>query len=172
MTLVQPPVDRRSLPLVPTTRHGSRSLMTCFFRCGNACDHPEPNRTQHGHIQDEIASALERRAVLKGAAVGSGALVLGGVAGGVLSSPAAAEPGAVPPAGRDGLASASFKPVPPNKRDALVVAEGFTSSVVIRWGDPVVSGRAGIQPVPAVGCGGSQAVRLQQRLRGPDPVAR
>ena len=120
--------------------------MTCFFRCGNACDHPEPNRTEHGHIQDEIATALQRRAVLQGAAVGSGALVLGGVAGGVLSAPAAAEPGAASPAGRDGLATASFKPVPPNKRDALVVAEGFTSSVVIRWGDPVVNGAPSFNP--------------------------
>src|SRR5688572_32449928 len=113
MTLVQPPVDRRPLPLVPTTRHGSRSLMTCFFRCGNACDHPEPNRTDNGHIQDEIAAALQRRAVLKGAAVGSGVLVLGGVAGGMLSAPAAAEPELAPRAGARGLANAAFRPVRP-----------------------------------------------------------
>ena len=30
-------------PDVRGNRHGSRSRMTCFFRCGNACDHPEPN---------------------------------------------------------------------------------------------------------------------------------
>jgi secreted PhoX family phosphatase len=115
--------------------------MTCLFRCGNACDHPEPNRTDNGHIQDEIATALQRRAVLKGAAVGSGALVIGGAAGGVLSAPAAAaEPESAPTAGRGGLAEASFRPVQPNKRDAVVVAEGFTSSVVIRWGDPVLPG--------------------------------
>jgi hypothetical protein len=143
MTLVQPPVDRRTLPLTPVTRHGSRSLMTCLFRCGNACDHPEPNRTDNGHIQDEIATALQRRAVLKGAAVGSGALVLGGAAGGVVSAPAAAAgpeaPAAAAGAGGS-LAAASFRPVRPNKRDAVVVADGFTSSVVIRWGDPVVPG--------------------------------
>ena len=121
--------------------------MTCFFRCGNACDHPEPNRPDNGHIQDEIATALQRRAVLKGAAVGSGALVLGGVAGGVLSAPAAAEPELAPGAGGRGLATAAFRPVPPNKRDAFTVAEGFASSVVIRWGDPVVAGRAGVRPL-------------------------
>ena len=82
MTLVQPPADRRVLPLTPTTRHGSRSLMTCFFRCGNASTTRSPTARGNGHIQDEIATALQRRAVLKGAAVGSGALVLGGVAGG------------------------------------------------------------------------------------------
>jgi uncharacterized protein len=142
MTLVDPPVDRRPLPLIPATRHGSRSYMTCLFRCGNACDHPEPNRTDNGHIQDEISTALQRRAVLKGAAVGSGALVLGGAAGGVLTAPAAAEPMAAAPAtgGGRSLATAQFRPVRPNKRDAVVVADGFTSSVVIRWGDPVLPG--------------------------------
>ena len=146
MTLVQPPVDRRVLPLTPTTRHGSRSLMTCFFRCGNACDHPEPNRTDNGHIQDEIATALQRRAVLKGAAIGSGALVLGGVTGGVWSAPAAALPELAAGAGSRGLASAAFRPVRPNKRDAFTVAEGFASSVVIRWGDPVVAGAPRFDP--------------------------
>ena len=120
--------------------------MTCFFRCGNACDHPEPNRSDNGHIQEEIATALQRRAVLKGAAVGSGALVLGGVAGGVLSAPAAAEQELPPGIGTRGLASAAFRPVRPNKRDAFTVAEGFTSSVVIRWGDPVVAGAPRFDP--------------------------
>ena len=146
MTLVQPPVDRPVLPLTPTTRHGSRSLMTCFFRCGNACDHPEPNRTDNGHIQDEIATALQRRAVLKGAAVGSGALVLGGAAVGVLSAPAAAEPALAPHGNPRGLANAAFRPVAPNKRDAFSVAEGFASAVVIRWGDPVVAGAPRFDP--------------------------
>jgi secreted PhoX family phosphatase len=145
MTLVQPPVDRPLLPLTPTARHGSRSRMTCFFRCGNACDHPEPNRSGNGHVQDEITTALRRRAVLQGAAAGSGALVLGGAAGGVLGAPAAAAPG-VPRAGRGDLATASFRPVPPNKRDAVVVPDGFTSSVVMRWGDPVVAGAPAFDP--------------------------
>jgi secreted PhoX family phosphatase len=32
-----------------------------------------------------------------------------------------------------------FTPVPPNKEDALTVAEGYTSGVVARWGDPVTA---------------------------------
>ena len=82
MTQTPLPDGRRLLSLTPTasTVHGSRSRMTCFYRCGNACDHPEPNTSDAGHVRDEIARAVARRAVLKGAAVGSGALVLGGLA--------------------------------------------------------------------------------------------
>lgn len=60
------PAKRTLLPLQPVSgnRHGSRSHMTCFFRCGNACDKPVPNQTGHGHIQDEIARAVQRRSVL------------------------------------------------------------------------------------------------------------
>lgn len=117
--------------------------MTCFFRCGNACDHPEPNPTEHGHIQDQVAKAVQRRAVLKGAAATSGALLVGSVLG--TAAPAAAASGA--PAGRPGggasgghLGRAAFSPVQPNKRDAVTTAAGFDHSVVIRWGDPVVPG--------------------------------
>ena len=69
----------RELPITAvgaTTRH-SRSRMTCFFRCGNACDKAEPNPTSHPHIQDEIGKALRRRSVLTGAALASGAMVIG-----------------------------------------------------------------------------------------------
>ena len=86
---------RPLLSLTPTgsTVHGSRSRMTCFYRCGNACDHPEPNTSDAGHVRDEIAKAVARRAVLKGAAVGSGALVLGGLsATAVPGSAVAADP--------------------------------------------------------------------------------
>ena len=67
--------------------------MTCFFRCGNACDKAEPNPTSHPHIQDEIAKALQRRSVLKGAALGSGAMVIGtGLLGGTGTAAAAVRP--------------------------------------------------------------------------------
>ena len=149
MTPLEPTTERRLIPLTPLSPsgpHGSRSNMTCFFRCGNACDHPEPNRTENGHIQDEIAKAVQRRTVLGGAAAGAGALVLGG-----LLSPAAAATGTTVITGRPGgsvdaratkpdLAKATFRPVKPNKRDAVVTARGYTSSVVIGWGDRVVPG--------------------------------
>jgi secreted PhoX family phosphatase len=129
---------RPTLPITPVNRHGSRSRMTCLFRCGNACDHPEPNQSGHGHIQQEITRALQRRSVLKGAAIGSGALVVGGAATASTGLAAAA----VEPARAVGgdLATTAFTPVRPNKRDSVTVADGFTHSVVMRWGDRVVAG--------------------------------
>ncbi|WP_323791056.1 PhoX family phosphatase [Nocardioides sp.] len=145
MTISQPPVERRLLPLTPLDRtgpHGSRSNMTCFFRCGNACDHPEPNRSENGHVQDEIAKAIARRSVLTGAAAGAGAMVLG------LTAPATAATSTRPGtpaaraarAARANLARADFRPVAPNTRDAVVTAPGYTSDVIISWGDRVVPG--------------------------------
>ncbi len=141
--------ERRLLPLTPIGPqgpHGSRSTMTCFYRCGNACDLPEPNRSRNDHVQDEIAKVVARRTVLAGVVAGSSALVLAG-----LTSPAAAATGVA--AGRNGatapsqaranrpdLARARFTPVRPNKRDAVVTAPGYTSDVVISWGDRVERG--------------------------------
>src|SRR5687768_10483393 len=94
MTSIAPdPQPTRSLPITPVgpqTRHGSRSHLTCFFRCGNACDRPEPNPTSHPHIRDEISKAMQRRTLLKGAALGSGAMVIGAGLVGATSGTAAA----------------------------------------------------------------------------------
>uniref|UniRef100_UPI0016028E69 PhoX family protein n=1 Tax=Nocardioides pelophilus TaxID=2172019 RepID=UPI0016028E69 len=144
MTVTRPE-HRPLLSLTPVTRegvrHGSRSFMTCRFKCGNACDHPVPNTSENGHIQDEIAKAVGRRSVLRGAAVGAGVLVATTGAGTLAAAAVepAAKRSAVAPAGGP-LAQARFRPVAPNRRDAIVVADGFTHNVVIKWGDPVVAG--------------------------------
>jgi len=137
------PEHRPLLSLTPVARegfrHGSRSYLTCQFKCGNACDHPEPNQTDAGHIQDEIAKAVARRSVLRGAAVGAGALVLGGAAAAGSSSLAAAATTSLAAAAAGGpLARAKFQSVPPNRRDAVVLPGGFDHNVIIRWGDPVL----------------------------------
>lgn len=126
-----------NLALLPTGPHGSRSNMTCHFRCGNACDQPIPNQSESGHIRDEITRAVGRRSVLRGASVGVGALMVGGFVGESLS--AAATTGSAPKIVSD-LGRAVFRPVVPNKRDAVVVADGFRHDVVVKWGDAVVDG--------------------------------
>ncbi|MDN4171718.1 PhoX family phosphatase [Nocardioides sp. SOB77] len=137
-----PRAPRTQLPLLtPRGPHGSRSHLTCQFRCGNACDQPVPNTSGNGHVRDEISKAVARRSVLQGAAVGTGALVLGGLA----ATPAAAEPttaraGVARAAVSGDLGRTAFRAVPPNRRDALVTPEGFRSDVVARWGDPVEKG--------------------------------
>ncbi len=143
------PEHRPLLSVTPVSRegfrHGSRSYLTCLFKCGNACDHPEPNRTETGHIQDEIATAVARRSVLRGAAVGAGALVLGSVPAAAGGSPAAAATAPLAAAGGP-LARANFQSVPPNRRDAVVLPDGFDHNVIIRWGDAVLPGAPAWSP--------------------------
>ncbi len=126
---------RTQLPLLSTGPHGSRSRMTCQYRCGNACDHPEPNTTDNEHISGLVERAVARRTVLKAGGTGAGALVLGGI---LNQGPAAAAPATLKskPSGTP-LGMAAFAPVAPNVRDNVTVPRGFTHDVVVRWGDPV-----------------------------------
>ena len=129
--------QRPLLTLLSTGPHGSRSNMTCHYRCANQCDQPVPNTTENPHIQDEINKAIARRSVLKGAAaVGGSALVVSTLA----AEPAAAASGTTAAASAGNLGLAAFQKVAPNKRDALVTADGFLSEVLIAWGDKVVPG--------------------------------
>ncbi|HEX2176389.1 MAG TPA: alkaline phosphatase PhoX, partial [Nocardioidaceae bacterium] len=127
----------RHLPLLP--RHGSRSRMTCEFRCGNACAHPEPNTSGNNHIRDVVARTVARRSLLKAGAAAGGGWALAGL-GGV---PAIATPGAGTREGRAegaGISALAFQPVAPNRRDNVAVAEGFRHDVLVGWGDPVEPG--------------------------------
>ncbi len=116
---------RRLLPVLG--RHaGGRDAMTCLYRCGNACDHPVPNRSANPYLGDIVNAALSRRGVFQ-----AGALVLGVAATGAVATPATA-------GGRRG--ALTFTPVPPNELDRVVVPAGYQHAVVIRWGDPVLPG--------------------------------
>ncbi|MEU7748345.1 PhoX family phosphatase [Nonomuraea sp. NPDC049158] len=114
--------------------------MTCRFRCGNACAHDVANTSDNTYFGDVVTEAMSRRGMLRAGALGAlAAGVAGvGVAGAV---PALADPTEPPEAELMGRSSGGirFTPVPPNKEDALTVAEGYTSSVVARWGDPVTA---------------------------------
>jgi hypothetical protein len=127
-------VTRRPLPLVtpgPTTGpHGSRSHMTCRYKCGNACDLPVPNTSANEHVRDVITTALARRSVL------GGALALSAVSG---FAPAAAT-GRRPSDGSRGrggsLGAATFAPVAPNTNDDVTgLAKVFTGW---SWGVRVI----------------------------------
>ncbi|MGN9843862.1 PhoX family protein [Nonomuraea sp. H19] len=128
----------RLLPLLSTPHKGGRSALTCQFRCGNACAHDVANTTDNVYFGDVVKEALSRRGMLRAGALG--ALVAGvGVAG---AAPALAdEPEAEAAAkGRPGGGDLRFTPIAPNKDDALRVPDGYSSSVVVRWGDPVLPG--------------------------------
>src|SRR5215212_8052927 len=119
-----PPMTQRSLlPLLTPNRHGGRSAMTCLYRCGNACDHPEPNPTDHPRFRDVVEASLVRRSVLRSGAVAAGLAVVGrGV-------PATAAKRA--PEQMADISGLRFDPVAPNVRDDVTVPLGFGHHVVI-----------------------------------------
>ena len=56
------PQRRRLLPLLTgKVRHANRSLETCRFRCGNACDHEIPNESGNAYVGDIITEAVSTR---------------------------------------------------------------------------------------------------------------
>jgi secreted PhoX family phosphatase len=126
--------DHKLLPLLTAGGpHGSRSNMTCQFRCGNACDHPEPNQSGNETMRDLVEGSIARRSLLKAGAAGAGAVVVDHVLG--PTSAAAAENQS------KNMASVSrggFIPVAPNRRDRVTVPQGYGHHVVISWGDRVL----------------------------------
>ncbi len=121
---------RPLLPLLAPRSHGGRSPMTCLYRCGNACDHPQPNPTDHPTFREVVETSLARRAVLRGGAVASGLALVGrGV------PVAAAERG---PEAMTDISGLRFRPVPPNVRDDVTVPLGFGHHVLIAWGSRVL----------------------------------
>nr|WP_262845275.1 PhoX family phosphatase [Sphaerisporangium corydalis] len=128
------------LPLLSAPRGGGRDPMTCRFRCGDACSHEIPNTSGNTYFNDIAASTVSRRGALRAGALGTLVATVG-VGGAVAAVPATAsatgqEAGSV----RELRKAPKFTPVAPNTQDALVVADGYATAVVARWGDPVVPG--------------------------------
>ncbi|TFV67432.1 PhoX family phosphatase [Blastococcus sp. CT_GayMR20] len=135
MTDISEPRSRSLLPFLDSVRHGSRSHATCFYKCGNACDSAIPNQTDNPTFAEVVQTAFSRRNMLK--AAGVSALV---VAVGPVGTAAATDRrgGSGRPSGSRG--DLTFRPVPQNLDDELMVPEGYRYSVVMRWGDPVEKG--------------------------------
>lgn len=127
----------------------SRSHRTCVYKCGDACSKPVSNTSDNAYFGDIVSATFSRRSTLK---AGGAALVTVGGA----SFLAACADGSEDSADSSSSASSTeakadvktpeglnFEMVKPNKEDKVVVADGYTSEVVIRWGDPVVEGGEG-----------------------------
>ena len=125
---------RLFLPLLDQVRHGSRSHVTCHYKCGNACDSPVPNRTGNPTFESVVAASVSRRDLLKVA--GTGALVV--AAAPLFPQHAAAAPARGGGAAGDG--ALTFAPVGQSVLDEVVVPTGYGHAVVVRWGDPIEEG--------------------------------
>ncbi|NGN65461.1 PhoX family protein [Streptomyces sp. A7024] len=141
---------RKNLPLIGTNSHpGGRSAMTCRFRCGDACFHEVPNKSDNEYAGDIIASAVSRRAMLR---AGAAATVAVATAGTVAASAANGAPAAAEPTAAGGTFTGKaarglrFDAVAPNKNDAVTVPAGYEQSVVIRWGEPILRGAPAFDP--------------------------
>lgn len=128
----------------------SRSHRTCVYKCGDACSKPVPNTSGNTYFRDIVRREFDRRSLLRGA--GTAAVVVGGgsllAACGDGSSPAASTASTTSTSRAAGAGTPSapagmrFDMVAPNTKDAVTVPAGYSSEVVIRWGDAVVEGAA------------------------------
>src|SRR5690606_2331841 len=140
--------SRRFLPMF--TRVGGRSPKTCQYRCGNACSHPAPNTSDNQYFGNLVDAVTSRRGLLRAGALG--ALVIGA---GVVAEPAEpahaaphhppgkppGTPPGPPPRGTTPVTGPlTFKPIPPNTLDTVIVPNGYGQSVVRAWGDPILPG--------------------------------
>ncbi|MFI6162963.1 PhoX family protein [Micromonospora haikouensis] len=133
----------RLLPVL--NGHGVRSAMTCQYRCGNACSHPAPNISDNPYFGD-IAGEVSRRGLLRAGALGALVVGAGSAVGAVGAGGEAAH--AAPPAAPDAASTAkpagsgalTFKPIPANTLDTVIVPNGYDHSVLLAWGDEVVPG--------------------------------
>ncbi|MFI1463851.1 PhoX family protein [Nocardia carnea] len=109
---------------------GSRSRVTCQYKCGNACFHEVPNTSSNTYFGD-IVAGISRRRVLQG---GAAAVVAIGAAGTLAAC--GDDAGAGSAESGQGMGT-GFAPVAPNTEDAVVIPDGYEQGVVIRWGDPL-----------------------------------
>lgn len=109
----------------------------CVWKCGAACFHEAPNE-QHGRdsIGDVVRRRLSRRGLLRGMAAAAVPFVAAATPlGSALLGPSPLGLGhaeaAVPGTGL------GFRPVPLHTADSVVVPDGYSSQVLLRWGDPL-----------------------------------
>lgn len=147
---------RKLLPLLSSNPHpGGRSALTCRYRCGDACFHEVPNKSDNEYVGDVIAGAMSRRSMMRAAAVvtvvtAAGSALAFGPGGSSASAALAAGDGNGNAGGAggktDGARGLRFTPVAPNTADQVTIPSGYAQNVVIRWGDPILRGAPDFNP--------------------------
>lgn len=126
--------DEESLPVLLSEENMCHvSPQTCFWGCGNQCAHPAPNASQNESFEAVARRYFSRRKVLGAGAAAAGMLVIG--RSGFLN-PGLARAEALE-SGLTGTTGIGFKPIQLSSEDKVIVAEGYKSEILIRWGDPL-----------------------------------
>ncbi|MEU9026255.1 PhoX family phosphatase [Streptomyces sp. NPDC048383] len=136
---------RKLLPLIGNPHGSGRSALTCRYRCGDACFHEVPNKSDNEYVGDVIARAYSRRSMLRSAAVVTVATAAGTAVtlGGNGGQSANATPVTEAQRGGEAARGLRFASVAPNTDDKVTVPGGYEQNVVIRWGEPIVKGAPG-----------------------------
>jgi secreted PhoX family phosphatase len=83
-------------------------------------------------FEDVMKRRLSRRNLLKSTVAATTVVIAGSAVNGVASAAPAVAPVAAP--------RLNFTPIAPSASDSMIVAEGHTADVVLRWGDPIFAG--------------------------------
>ena len=138
------PERRTLLPLAGP--HGSRSWATCHYRCGNACDQPEPNTSGndarlHRHRRARSIAARCSRGAARSAPVRWSSAALAGPA----AAAAATGRGRGTVAARPVPSHRRWTPVAPNVRDTVTVPDGYRTRRGRGVGRPGAARRPGVR---------------------------
>jgi secreted PhoX family phosphatase len=98
---------------------------------GAVGDEASGTRGTGEYFGDILERRVKRRTILKGAGAVSVGLVLGG--GGIL-------PGKVRADDEDPGERIRFKPIAPSSADQVIVSDGYSHGIILRWGDPLFPG--------------------------------
>ena len=108
----------------------------CIWKCAAACYHDAPNQ-EHGRdsFADIVSRRFSRRQMIKGVAAATVPLVLAGTpVGSALLGSAGGPKRAEGAVAGTGL---GFSGIPLHTLDAIKMPPAYTSSVLLRWGDPL-----------------------------------
>jgi secreted PhoX family phosphatase len=125
------------LPVLPITADNMCRVHpeSCRWGCGNQCAHPAPNGTSNEYFEDITSRMLSRRGLLRGGVAAAGLFVLSTSS---VARSAKALSGTATEAATAGVTKGlTFSPISLNGEDKVVAPAGYTSEILIRWGDPL-----------------------------------
>ncbi|MGD9933515.1 MAG: PhoX family phosphatase [Dehalococcoidia bacterium] len=102
----------------------------CKWGCGDQCAHPAPNESANETFAAVASRFLSRRSFLVGGAAAAGFVAMKATPMGAIVT----GNGVAQALGTTGL---GFTPIALDSADQVKVASGYTSKVLIRWGDPL-----------------------------------